>query len=97
MTPQQIAERCADVMWPDDKAAQGLGIELVRDRADKSPYAATERLGHRVVLAARQRGVIIRPLGDVIVLMPAPAMPAGLVDELCSATFQAIRDVCGSA
>ncbi|MBS0263563.1 MAG: adenosylmethionine--8-amino-7-oxononanoate transaminase [Planctomycetes bacterium] len=74
-----------------------VGIELVRDRADKSPYAATERLGHRVVLAARQRGVIIRPLGDVIVLMPAPAMPAGLVDELCSATFQAIRDVCGSA
>ena len=30
MTPQQIAERCAEVMWPDDKAAQGLGIELVR-------------------------------------------------------------------
>jgi acyl-CoA thioesterase len=30
LTPQQIAERCAEVMWPDDKAAQGLGIELVR-------------------------------------------------------------------
>jgi acetyl-CoA acyltransferase len=27
LTPQQIAERCAEVMWPDDKAAQGLGIE----------------------------------------------------------------------
>ena len=26
LTPQQIAERCAEVMWPDDKAAQGLGI-----------------------------------------------------------------------
>lgn len=30
LTPQQIAERCAGVMWPDDKAALGLGIELVR-------------------------------------------------------------------
>ena len=30
MTPQQIAERCAEIMWPDDKAALGLGIELVR-------------------------------------------------------------------
>ena len=30
LTPQQIAERCAEVMRPDDKAAQGLGIEIVR-------------------------------------------------------------------
>lgn len=30
LTPQQIAERCAEIMWPDDRAAQGLGIELVR-------------------------------------------------------------------
>jgi acyl-CoA thioesterase len=30
LTPQQIAERCAEIMWPDDKAALGLGIELVR-------------------------------------------------------------------
>jgi acyl-CoA thioesterase len=30
LSPQQIAERCAEIMWPDDKAALGLGIELVR-------------------------------------------------------------------
>ncbi|MBI2308837.1 MAG: hydroxyphenylacetyl-CoA thioesterase PaaI [Rhodocyclales bacterium] len=30
LTPQQVAERCAELMWPDDKAAQALGIELVR-------------------------------------------------------------------
>jgi adenosylmethionine-8-amino-7-oxononanoate aminotransferase len=45
------------------------------------------------VLAARERGVVIRPLGDVIVLMPAPAMPPALVDELTSATFAAIDEV----
>ena len=32
------------------------------------------RLGHRVVLEARKRGVIVRPLGDVIVLMPPLAI-----------------------
>jgi len=26
MTPQQIADRCTAVMWPDDHAARGLGI-----------------------------------------------------------------------
>jgi adenosylmethionine-8-amino-7-oxononanoate aminotransferase len=74
-----------------------VGIELVRDRENKAGYPAAERVGHRVVLAARQLGVIIRPLGDVIVLMPAPAMPAALVNDLCTATFKAIDEVCGSA
>lgn len=29
LAPQQVAERCAAIMWPDDHAAQGLGIELI--------------------------------------------------------------------
>ncbi|HEX8986694.1 MAG TPA: hydroxyphenylacetyl-CoA thioesterase PaaI [Rhodocyclaceae bacterium] len=28
MTPDEIARRCADMMWPDDHAARGLGIEI---------------------------------------------------------------------
>jgi adenosylmethionine-8-amino-7-oxononanoate aminotransferase len=69
------------------------GIELVASRNDLSPFAPAARVGHRIALAGRRRGVVIRPLGDVIVLMPAPAMPAHLVDELCTATFAAIDDV----
>ena len=30
MSPEQIAERCAEIMWPDDHAARGLGIELAK-------------------------------------------------------------------
>ncbi len=40
-----------------------VGIEL-------SARPAGDRAGHRVTLAARRRGAIIRPLGDVVVLMP---------------------------
>lgn len=29
LTPDQVAQRCADIMWPDDHAARGLGIEIV--------------------------------------------------------------------
>jgi acyl-CoA thioesterase len=29
MTPQETAERCAEIMWPDDHAARGLGMEIV--------------------------------------------------------------------
>ena len=70
-----------------------LGIELVRDRDGLIPYDTKLRLGHQVTLAARKRGVILRPLGDVIVLMPAPAMPSQLVDRLCDVAIESIDEV----
>lgn len=47
-----------------------VGIELVQDRTVKSPYPLEQRIGHRVAMEARGRGLILRPLGNVIVLMP---------------------------
>ncbi len=67
-----------------------VGIELVRDRDGSAPFPPERRTGHRVTLAARERGVILRPLGDVAVLMPAPAMPAALVDRLCDVAIESI-------
>ncbi len=46
------------------------GIELVRDRATKEPYPLEEKMGFKVCNIARQRGLLLRPLGNVIVLMP---------------------------
>ena len=69
-----------------------VGIELVQDRETKTPFPAARRTGHRVTLAARKRGVIIRPLGDVVVLMPAPAMPTDLIDTLCDVASEAIDE-----
>jgi adenosylmethionine-8-amino-7-oxononanoate aminotransferase len=69
-----------------------VGIELVQDRETGTPFPPERRLGHQVTLAARKRGVIIRPLGDVVVLMPAPAMPETLLERLCDATFEAIDE-----
>jgi adenosylmethionine-8-amino-7-oxononanoate aminotransferase len=37
---------------------------------DLGPHDPALRLGHRVTLEARERGAIVRPLGDVVVLMP---------------------------
>lgn len=70
-----------------------VGIELVRDRDTAEPFPAARRMGHQVTLAARKRGVILRPLGDVVVLMPAPAMPGELADRLCDVAIESIREV----
>lgn len=91
-----FAERCSSVGEIRHKGIMA-GIELVRDAASLEPFPADRRIGHRVTLAARRRGVIVRPLGDTIVLMPAPAMPRELVDRLCDSVFEAIEEVISSA
>ena len=70
-----------------------VGIELVKDRETMEAFPSRLRLGHQVTLAARKRGLIVRPLGDVVVLMPAPAMPPKLAERLCQGAIESILDV----
>jgi adenosylmethionine-8-amino-7-oxononanoate aminotransferase len=99
---KRIAARlCALKNWPvvGEIRQKGtmVGIELVRDRATAEPFPAARRLGHQVTLAARKRGVVLRPLGDVIVLMPAPAMPADLIDRLCDVAIESIEEAAATS
>lgn len=46
------------------------GIELVKNKRTLQPFAPSLRLGKKVCTAARKRGILARPLGDVIVVIP---------------------------
>jgi adenosylmethionine-8-amino-7-oxononanoate aminotransferase len=69
------------------------GIELVEDKPSRQSYAPERRIGHRVILQARERAVMIRPLGDVIILMP----PLSITDEelatLLDVVYDCVREV----
>ncbi len=67
-----------------------VGIELTDTPGARSPYPAAELAGVRIVREARRRGVIIRPLGNVVVLMPAPAMEERELELLVAVTRDAI-------
>jgi adenosylmethionine---8-amino-7-oxononanoate aminotransferase len=60
------------------------GIEL-------TDHPLEARMGHQVTLAARERGAVIRPLGDVIVLMPPLAISEADLRRLVSITAEAIE------
>jgi adenosylmethionine-8-amino-7-oxononanoate aminotransferase len=45
-------------------------VELVRDRATRTPFAASDRRGLRVYRHGLENGVLLRPLGDVVYFMP---------------------------
>jgi adenosylmethionine-8-amino-7-oxononanoate aminotransferase len=70
-----------------------VGVELVLDRAQRTPYPSAARVGHRVCDAVRQHGVILRPLGNVVVLMPPLGLRHDELDLLVSATAGAIHQV----
>ncbi|MDQ6750142.1 MAG: adenosylmethionine--8-amino-7-oxononanoate transaminase [Actinomycetota bacterium] len=55
------------------------------------------RMGHRVTLAARRAGAIVRPLGDVVVLMPPLAIHEAELRRLVELTGAAIAEACGLA
>jgi adenosylmethionine-8-amino-7-oxononanoate aminotransferase len=62
-----------------------VGIELVADRASGAALPPERLTGARVCAAARRHGVILRPLGDVVVLMPPLSITAAEIDVLVGA------------
>lgn len=70
-----------------------VGIELVEDKETPKAYSPERRIGHRVVLEARKRGVIIRPLGNVVVLMPPLTIAESELKTLVDVVYGSIRQV----
>ncbi|MFA6170361.1 MAG: adenosylmethionine--8-amino-7-oxononanoate transaminase [Candidatus Margulisiibacteriota bacterium] len=67
-----------------------VGIELFEDKKKQTPYPAKTRMGHQVILEARKRGAILRPLGDVIVLMPPQNITQAELRRLIEITYNSI-------
>ena len=69
------------------------GIELVKDRAMKEPYPIETRIGHRVTAEARRNGLLLRPLGNVIVLLPPLSVSLQELKRMVSILHSAIESV----
>lgn len=72
-----------------------VGVELVRDWRSREPFALRERAGIRVCEAMAARGVLTRPIGNVIVLMPpyctTPAQARRMVQALRESVEETFR------
>jgi adenosylmethionine-8-amino-7-oxononanoate aminotransferase len=70
-----------------------VGIELAADKNERRSYPPEKRTGHKVIVEARKRGVLIRPLGDVIILMPPLTIADEELKTLLDVTYDCIRVV----
>jgi len=89
---QQIAEH----PHVGDVRQRGLmaGIELVADKESKTNFDWTEKRGRRICEHATSNGVWLRPLGDVIVIMPPLVISLEQIDQLCDAIESGIQNIC---
>ncbi|RMG05867.1 MAG: adenosylmethionine--8-amino-7-oxononanoate transaminase [Nitrospirae bacterium] len=78
-----------------DARSLGLmgGVELVADKVNKTPYSPAERVGYRVCMRAREKGLMIRPLGDVIVIMPPPVIERENFQRMLEIIGESIEEV----
>jgi adenosylmethionine---8-amino-7-oxononanoate aminotransferase len=79
---------------PEVAEVRARGFMVGIDLGEHDPSL---RLGHRVTLEARERGAIIRPLGDVVVLMPPLSIFKGDLRRLVEIAAESIEAACASA
>jgi adenosylmethionine-8-amino-7-oxononanoate aminotransferase len=70
-----------------------VGIELVKDQASREPYPLDARVGHQVALESRRRGLLLRPLGNVLVLVPPLTTTSSELTRMVSILQRAIEKV----
>jgi adenosylmethionine-8-amino-7-oxononanoate aminotransferase len=81
-----------------DVRQRGLigGVELVADKATKERYPWSDQIGARVCRRARDFGLLIRPLGDVIVVMPPLSITLEQLGEMLDVIGRCIEEVTGA-
>jgi adenosylmethionine-8-amino-7-oxononanoate aminotransferase len=74
-------------------AGMMTGVELVKDKKTKEPFDWEEKMGWRVAYHARDNGVFIRPLGNVIVIMSPLSISEQNLERLLDTIRSAIISV----
>jgi adenosylmethionine-8-amino-7-oxononanoate aminotransferase len=75
-----------------DVRQRGLigAVELVQDKAARTPFPWSEKRGLRVCATALEHGVWLRPLGNVVVILPPLAISLAELDRICLAVERGI-------
>ena len=68
-------------------------IELVKNKAAKEPFDSKLRTGYQIYKKALKRGVILRPLGDVIYFNPPLIIEQKDMDYAVNTAFECMNEV----
>jgi adenosylmethionine-8-amino-7-oxononanoate aminotransferase len=77
------------------QAGSVAGVELVKDWRTREPFDLRDRVGIRVCDAMIRRGVVTRPIGNVIVILPPYCTTGAQVGKIVASAMAAVREVLG--
>lgn len=95
---EQLISPLKDQPHVGDVRQKGLiaAIELVKDKVKKTAYPLEEKMGIRVCLEARKHGLLLRPIGNVIILMPPLSISRVDLKKMTSIVTMAIENLTGT-
>jgi adenosylmethionine-8-amino-7-oxononanoate aminotransferase len=67
-----------------------LAVEIVADRGTRRPFPGDERRGARVCQAAKEFGLLTRPIGDVLILMPPYSTTPNELEQMVTTLQKAL-------
>jgi adenosylmethionine-8-amino-7-oxononanoate aminotransferase len=100
---QQALAQSAAKFWDHprvgDVRQEGLicAIEIVRDFKTRQPFPFADHIGHRICEAARAHGLLTRPVGDVLVLMPPYCVTENQIAQMIEALLRGLEEVLPSS
>jgi adenosylmethionine-8-amino-7-oxononanoate aminotransferase len=59
-----------------------MGIEFVKDKDSREAFADEDNVGLRIAQEAQKRGLIARPLGNILILSPTLIMDEAMIGEI---------------
>ena len=73
-----------------------MGIELVKDKEKKTPFEPEDQIGLKIARACQDRGLIARPLGNILILSPTLIMNEQQIDKIEAILRESIIEVQGA-
>lgn len=70
-----------------------VGIEFVKDKATKAPFTPEDNIGLKIARAAQKRGLIARPLGNILILSPTLILTESQIGRIADILRESIKEV----
>ncbi len=90
----QSMNRFLELPWVGDLRQLGMisALELVKNKKTKEPFSFTDRVGWKIYLQGLEKGLILRPLGNVVYLWLPISATIAEIDEIIERTWSVLSD-----
>jgi len=93
---EKASQEFSDLPYVGEYRQIGMvgAIELVRDKETKKPFPSKERVGYQIYRIALEKGLLLRPLGNVLYFMPPYVIEKEEIDKMIQVASDSIQSFC---